>query len=358
MEFNMRKRLVVLGVICSLTLVTLASKTNFASNVFNSIKQSSLSKAFFASEEKKDSHSTSKPENRSQTTKFAQKNVEQNVPDRIVYFILFNHLVGLKKQSETAEASGEVSLDYFSLYKRQASLDDSQSQFLFQNAQDCLDAIKPIDEQAKSVIDRARANFPNGEMKSPEIAQQKELPTTEKEIREILLARKERLKKLSFRLKVVSNDSGEQQSQFHIDDKISLNLFAANFDVQPFRFTTSSYDNLFRPILVKNGKEVTYTQKAQESLIPPKEHPIIYSNIMITLLPYKETSLGFINIGNWYDSLEVGVYQVKMLCNFDRWTAKHLYNLNKKLAEDLRISDKGLIEIESDTVTFEILPKE
>jgi hypothetical protein len=181
----MRKNVVVLvtlGVVCIFSLVALGSSTNVLKETFNSIRQSSLSKAFFSSEGKKDSQSTSKPENKSQNIASPRMQDEQNraVPDKIVYFILFNHLVGLKQQAEKAQANGGVPLNYFELYKRQANLDDSQSQFLFQNAQDCLNAIKPIDEEAKAIIDKARANFPNGEVKSPE-----DLPQPPEELKEL-----------------------------------------------------------------------------------------------------------------------------------------------------------------------------
>jgi hypothetical protein len=87
------------------------------------------------------------------------------VPDEVVYFILFNHLVGLKGEAEKMQARGET-LDYHRMYQDQAALDISQSQQLFQIAQECLDAIKPIDKQARTVIEEARAAYPNGEVSS------------------------------------------------------------------------------------------------------------------------------------------------------------------------------------------------
>ena len=96
-----------------------------------------------------------------------------------MYFILFNHLVGLKEQAEKAAARGE-SLNYFGMYEEQANIDSSQSQLLFQTAQDCMDAIKPINDEAKEIITKARANFPKGEVKSPE-----DLPPPPPELKEL-----------------------------------------------------------------------------------------------------------------------------------------------------------------------------
>ena len=110
-----------------------------------------------------------------------QKTEEQNeeVPDKIVFFILFNHLVGLKEQAEKAAEKGE-SLNYLGMYEEQANLNNAQSQFLFQTAQDCMDAIKPINDEAKEIITKAQANFPKGEVKSPE-----DLPPPPQELKEL-----------------------------------------------------------------------------------------------------------------------------------------------------------------------------
>ncbi len=78
---------------------------------------------------------------------------------------MFHHLVGLKKEAEKAAAKGE-SLNYFKLYEDQAELKNSQSQLLFQTAQDCMDAVTLIDKEAKEIIDIARAKVPNGQAES------------------------------------------------------------------------------------------------------------------------------------------------------------------------------------------------
>jgi hypothetical protein len=147
----MRKKtlsIAVVAIICSISFVALGSTNSFVDNLITSVKTSTASiveKVFFTQIEEKKS-----PDN-------------ENVPDRIIYFILFNHLVGLKQVSEKELADGKTLLDYYALYKHEGNLDDAQSQFLFQTAQDCMNAIKPIDEKARVIIDNAPA-----ELKSPE----------------------------------------------------------------------------------------------------------------------------------------------------------------------------------------------
>ncbi len=156
----MRKKILsiaVVAIICSVSFVALGSTNGFVNNLINSVKTSPVGKVFFAQIEEKKS-----PDN-------------ENVPDRIIYFILFNHLVGLKQESEKELTEGKTPLDYYALYKKEANLDDAQNQFLFQTAQDCLNAIKPIDEKARKIINASQA-----EIKSPE-----DLPPPPKELSEL-----------------------------------------------------------------------------------------------------------------------------------------------------------------------------
>lgn len=82
----------------------------------------------------------------------------KEVPDEVVYFILFHHLVGLKKESEKVAARGKT-LDYYKMYEEQAALSDTQSLVLFETAQKCMDAVEVIDNKAKEIIVRERVKF-------------------------------------------------------------------------------------------------------------------------------------------------------------------------------------------------------
>lgn len=90
----------------------------------------------------------------------------ESVPDHIIYFVLFNHLVGLQEQAQRVAADGG-SLDYYKLYEEQARLDGNQSRLLFETANDCIVAVRQVDERAKSVIAAARSAFKNGKVSSP-----------------------------------------------------------------------------------------------------------------------------------------------------------------------------------------------
>ena len=94
----------------------------------------------------------------------ADESQAHDVPDRILYLILFKHLVDLKKHAENASARGGR-LDYLKLYEEQAELDSSESEILFAEAEKCMDAIKPIDDQARRIINQQRGT---GEIKSPD----------------------------------------------------------------------------------------------------------------------------------------------------------------------------------------------
>lgn len=154
----------VLIFVCSISLIAFGSSNSYLDSLLNSVKTYSVSKVLFASEEKKDSQKTANPENKAKTVERPQDvaAAKPDVPDRIVYFILFNHLVGIKKQAEQLTAEGKTAFDYYELYERQANLDQAQSRVLFDTAQECIDAVTPIDDEARLVISRARANFPQG----------------------------------------------------------------------------------------------------------------------------------------------------------------------------------------------------
>ncbi len=148
----MRKKILsiaVVAIICSISFVALGSTNSFVDDLITSVKTSTVGKVFFTQIEEKKS-----PDN-------------ETVPDRIIYFILFNHLVGLKQVSEKELTAGKTPLDYHALYKQEANLDDAQSQFLFQTAEDCMNAIKPIDEKARVIIDKAPAELKSLEDRQP-----------------------------------------------------------------------------------------------------------------------------------------------------------------------------------------------
>lgn len=163
---NKKSLSVIFLLICLSSLAALGSSSALVANLLESVQSNPITKIFSAEKTQKPKVITNENLRVKQPSK--SNEITQNVPDKIVYFILFNHLVGLKNQAEQDQNGGEPAFDYYDLYEQQADLNESQSQFLFQTAQDCLNAIKPIDDEAKLIIAQARANFPNGEVPSPE----------------------------------------------------------------------------------------------------------------------------------------------------------------------------------------------
>lgn len=164
----MKKKTVTIFAVSAVLILSFAAlgrTSGFLNEIITSIKESSISQNLFSSKKERD---IQQPQQNSVNIQRSvdlpgTSGVTREVPDEIVYLILFNHLVGLKGEAEKMQARGET-LDYHRMYQEQAALDIPQSQQLFQIAQECLDAIKPIDKQARNVIDEIRAAYPNGEV--------------------------------------------------------------------------------------------------------------------------------------------------------------------------------------------------
>ncbi len=126
----------IIGVIFLLSVVALASPTS----VFNSVfKTQSISDKILAN----------------------QKN-----DDKTIYFILFHHLALIKEKSDKSHLTDESPFDYLESYKTQAKLDDVQTQFLFQTAEDWAKEFKPIEEKINAIVKQSRNKYPKGELES------------------------------------------------------------------------------------------------------------------------------------------------------------------------------------------------
>jgi hypothetical protein len=155
------------------SIVVWGSTPKLVENLLESVQSNPITKIFSTEKpENPQKPKTSAKENPSDKQTDQDKQDEQsavNVPDNIIYLILFNHLVGLKDQADQLQKKGETSFDYHEMYRIKANLTEAESVFLFQTAQDCMDAIKPIDEEAKRIILEARAAASNdGEIESLE----------------------------------------------------------------------------------------------------------------------------------------------------------------------------------------------
>lgn len=155
----MRNKILILATlvaICTLSLASFGNSSNFVSEIISSVGTSSLVEKIFKSEVKV-------PKPSEPVTTQSQSNVSaQNVPDRIIYLILFNHLVGLKNHAAQTRLEGSPSFDYTAIAKKEMALNDAQSTYLFQIAEDCLSEIKPIDDQAQTIIRDAQDELVDG----------------------------------------------------------------------------------------------------------------------------------------------------------------------------------------------------
>jgi hypothetical protein len=161
--------LITVVIVFVLSLAAYGSAPRYFNEVFTFIEPSSLFKNIFTTQNELASGAARPDRGRKHSPEIERRSNNENqvVPDEILYFILFNHLVGLQEQSEKARTMGK-SFDHLKVFREEANLDVSQSVFLFQNAQDCLDALKPIDDRARQIIQDARTKFPTGEISSPE----------------------------------------------------------------------------------------------------------------------------------------------------------------------------------------------
>lgn len=145
----MRKKiplLAALAVICTVSLAALGNSSNVIDNILTSVRESSVVQKIFKTESKS-------PKKIESVSKQSENNISaQNVPDRIIYFIYFSHLVGLKKHAEEEQSLGNPSFDYLAMTQNEMSLSATQSAYLFQIAENCLNDVKPIDDQAQTII--------------------------------------------------------------------------------------------------------------------------------------------------------------------------------------------------------------
>lgn len=117
--------------------------------------------------------------------------------------------------------------------------------------------------------------------------------------------------------------------------KISFELLATNRLIEPFEVTLTSDQN--RPQLLKNGEPVPYRQKTAKAIEDEEKHGLTsYTSVLsLWLYPNKTQSLSVIDLGDWYGSLEPGLYEL---------TIKHRFQ-------------GGGRWIELPPITFEVVPK-
>jgi hypothetical protein len=86
------------------------------------------------------------------------------IPQYAVYRQLFRHFVFLKEKAAEKEGRGEDGSSLRAFYKRKAHLDDKQTEALDRIATETDDAVTKLDEKAKKITDKIRAQYPDGKL--------------------------------------------------------------------------------------------------------------------------------------------------------------------------------------------------
>lgn len=80
-----------------------------------------------------------------------------SLPDEVVYWHLFRHVVALAKHADVLEKRGEDATKLRSLYKTLAQLSEAQARVLDDTATECTAQVAAQDRRAQEVIRAARA---------------------------------------------------------------------------------------------------------------------------------------------------------------------------------------------------------
>jgi hypothetical protein len=86
------------------------------------------------------------------------------IPQFAVYRQLFRHFVFLKEKAAEKEQRGEDGSSLRAFYKREARLDEKQAEQLDRIATETDNAVTKLDERAKKITDKIRAQYPEGKL--------------------------------------------------------------------------------------------------------------------------------------------------------------------------------------------------
>ncbi len=118
------------------------------------------------------------------------------IPQFAVYRQLFRHYVFLKEKAAEKEQRGGDGSSFRGLHKRKAGLDEKQAEALDRIATETDDAVTRLDERAKKITDKIRAQYPEGKLppgQSPPPFPE-ELKAMQKQRNETILRGRDRLR--------------------------------------------------------------------------------------------------------------------------------------------------------------------
>jgi hypothetical protein len=87
------------------------------------------------------------------------------MPPELAYWALFQEIQALKDKDSESFAQGETSNFKNSFYANRLGLDSSQFAAVDAVTTECLANIQTVDQSAREIINKYRAQFPNGELK-------------------------------------------------------------------------------------------------------------------------------------------------------------------------------------------------
>ncbi|HEX8501371.1 MAG TPA: hypothetical protein VF659_12385 [Pyrinomonadaceae bacterium] len=118
------------------------------------------------------------------------------IPQFAVYRQLFRHLVFLKEKAAEKEQRGENGASLRGFYRQKAKLDEQQAAALDRIATETDAAVTKLDERAKKITDRIRAQYPEGKLPAGQQPPPfpEELKAMQKQRNETILRGRDRLR--------------------------------------------------------------------------------------------------------------------------------------------------------------------
>ena len=163
----MRKKIVtaIFALIGLGSLVVLGSSPEFVSNLLDSVQNNPIP-GVFSTEAKNESETSTLRNSESVSTRLLTTAtplpLESPIPDYVLYDSLFRMDISFRGKALGQQLAGQnvTSLRHF--FKDEAKLSDEQDRILEQTAIDFIQAVEPIDAQARQILAKVRGQFPDG----------------------------------------------------------------------------------------------------------------------------------------------------------------------------------------------------
>jgi hypothetical protein len=152
---------------------------------------------------------------------------EPAVPEHVLYWHIFHHHNYLNKKADEAQRMGQAdeATRLRGFYKREAKLDEGQDASLGQIALEVENEVQALDEQARQVIDAARAKKPRGALKKNE-----EIPPPPPQLAALQGRRNAAIIKARDRLKTVLGDPVFAEFQGFVRTRVAPQVKPKPFD--------------------------------------------------------------------------------------------------------------------------------